>query len=101
VRENGEVVDGDGAREETGACLVDSCGGGEDHGVERGARGGVERWNGAWPVHVCGRAHDILGMALGSSGRDACRHCGAFLRPWRLVACAGEQGGAKGQGGQG
>jgi hypothetical protein len=94
VRENGEVVDGIGACEDTGACLVDSCGGGKDHGAERGARGCVECWNGAWPVHVCGRAHDVLGMALGSSGRDVCQHCGASLRLWRVLAVVGGRGGA-------
>jgi hypothetical protein len=43
VRENDEVVDGDGAREDTGACLVGCREGGEAHDAERGARGGVVR----------------------------------------------------------
>jgi hypothetical protein len=101
ARENGELVVGDGAREDTGACLVDRGCGGEANGAEKGARGGVECWSGAWPWRALVRAHAVIGMALGSSGHDTCQHCGASLRLWRVLACAGEQGEANGHGGQG
>jgi hypothetical protein len=99
--EGGDDVDGGRARASHGACLADWRCGGKANGAERGAKGGVVRWSGAWPVHACGRAHDVLGMALGSSGRDVCQYCGASLRLWRVLAVVGGRGGAPGHLGQG
>jgi hypothetical protein len=67
VRENDEVVDGDGAREDTGACLVGCRDDGEAHGAERGARGVVVQRGDRCSARVRGRAHDVLGMALGTT----------------------------------
>jgi hypothetical protein len=71
-RENGDGVDGDRRREDTGPCQAGSGYGGDAQGAERGSRGGAERRGDGWPwrapADTLRRVHAVP-VAPGRRGR--------------------------------